>query len=160
MLAALATFSVQAEVVSSSADHYILNHTAVSPLSPDELWLRLVEPASWWHPDHTYSGDASNLSLQPSAGGHWREQWGNNSVLHGVVLNIDKGKLLRLDAPFGPLQELAVKVIWTITIEADGSGSKVMFDEVANGVSNSKLDELARAVDFVKQEAITRLTTK
>ncbi len=160
MLVALATLSVQAEVVSSSADHYTLIHTASSPMSPDELWSRLVEPASWWHPDHTYSGDAGNLSLQLKAGGHWSEQWDDNAVLHGVVLNVDNGKLLRLDAPFGPLQELAVKVIWTITIEADGSGSKVTFNEVANGVSSSKLDELAKAVDFVKQEAITRLTKK
>jgi len=159
-VAALAMPVVNAEVVSSSADHYRLSHKASSSMTPDELWLRLVQPDTWWHPDHTYSGDSTNLSLDLRAGGHWSEQWADNSVLHGIVLNVDKGKLLRLDAPFGPLQSMAVTVIWTIRIEADGDGSVVMFEELANGVSTSQLDELAGAVDGVKSEALARLVRK
>jgi uncharacterized protein YndB with AHSA1/START domain len=151
---------VSADVVSSSADHYKLSHKASSSMAPDALWQKLIQPAIWWHPDHTYSGDSSNLSLDLRAGGHWSEQWADNSVLHGVVLSVDKGKLLRLNAPFGPLQGMAVTVIWTIRIEADGDGSVVMFEELANGVSTSKLDELAGAVDGVKSEALARLVRK
>jgi len=149
-----------AEVVSTSPDHYTLRHEGVSPLAPDALWARLIDPASWWHPDHTYSGDAANLSLEVTAGGVWREDWDSGSVFHGEVLLALEGKTLRLDAPFGPLQEMGVSVVWTITLTPDEEtgGTNVTFDEIANGTAASRLDDLAPAVDFVKTEAMTRLT--
>lgn len=79
--------------------------------------------------------------------------------MHGEVLNAVPGKLLRLDAPFGPLQGMGVSVVWTISIKADGTGSLVTFDEIANGSASSKLDALAPAVDGVKAEAMRRLTS-
>jgi len=151
----LAAPNVFAEVVSSSPEHYELRHEASSSMAPEDLWKKLSRPSVWWHPDHTYSGDSSNLVLELKAGGHWREQWGENSVLHGVVLNVDKGKILRLDAPFGPLQGMAVNVVWTIKIQAQDSGSLVVFEEVANGVPASKLGELAKAVDSVKVSSLS-----
>lgn len=152
------TTSVRAEIIEAAADRYVLKQEARSSLSPAGLWARLIKPADWWHPDHTYSGDAGNLSLEPAAGGLWREDWAEGSVLHGQVLNAVPGKLLRLNAPFGPLQEMAVSTVWTITIKPEGDGSLVTFDEIANGTAASKLDALAPAVDFVKGEAIRRLT--
>ncbi|RBP48770.1 hypothetical protein [Arenicella xantha] len=149
--------SLHAKVVSSTPSHYVLQHQAQSTLSPDQLWLRLSQPSQWWHPDHTYSGDASNLSLDLEAGGLWREDWNGHSVLHGMVVNFQAPELLRLEAPFGPLQGMAVKTIWTITIKPHHNGSLVIFDEISNGSDASGLDELAKAVDYVKGEAISRL---
>ena len=155
-----AASSAAAEVVTASPDHYTLHQEGVSPLAPDALWARLIEPASWWHPDHTYSGDAGNLSLKAKAGGVWREDWDGGSVFHGEVLLAKEGETLRLDAPFGPLQEMGVSVVWTIKLAPDEEtgGTKVTFYEIANGTAASKLDELAPAVDFVKTEAMARLT--
>ncbi len=147
----------QAKIISSSESHYVLQHEATSVLPPEKLWLRLIEPSEWWDPDHTYSGDSKNLILDAQAGGIWRESWDGNSVVHGTVLNVKTNELLRLDAPFGPLQALAVNTVWTITIEAHVDGSIVTFDEVANGGAESGLSELAKAVDFVKGEALSRL---
>lgn len=156
----MATTQAHADVVDASGDHYVLKHEGRSTLSPADLWARLIKPETWWHPDHTYSGDAGNLSLEPVAGGLWREEWQDGSVLHGEVLNAVPGKLLRLDAPFGPLQGMGVSVVWTISIKPDGEGSLVTFDEIANGSSSSKLDALAPAVDGVKAEAMRRLTSR
>ena len=149
-----------AEIVAAAPDHYTLRHEASSALSPDALWDRLIQPDIWWHPDHTWSGKAEHLWLNPNAGGLWLESWDGNSVAHGEVLAIVEGKSLRLNAPFGPLQGMGVEVIWTITLEPDEEtgGTKVVFDEVANGSSASALDRIAPAVDRVKQEAIERLT--
>ncbi len=147
-----------AEVVESSPERYVLKQQMESSLSPPQLWKRLLEPSSWWHPDHTYSGDSANLSLDAKAGGLWREDWEGNSVFHGSILQVQTEKTLRLNAPFGPLQALAVNVVWTINIEpVESGGSLVTFDEIANGTAASKLDALAGAVDFVKTEAIKRL---
>ncbi len=147
-----------AEVISVSDTHFALRHEARSNLSPQQIWDRLVQPSTWWHPDHTYSGDAANLSLDLQAGGLWREDWDDKSVAHGRVLFVDPGKVLRLDAPFGPLQGLGAYTVWTITITPDEDGSVVVFDEVSTGSPVAKLTDVASAVDYVKGEAIRRLT--
>ncbi|WP_300379856.1 hypothetical protein [Henriciella sp.] len=149
-----------AEIVAASPEHYELHHEATSSLTPEELWERLIHPEDWWAPAHTYSGDAANLSLDLQAGGLWREDWDGGSVSHGSVLMVREGEQLRLDAPFGPLQGMAVKVSWTITIEPDGEGARATFKEVANGSVSSALGQIAPAVDSVKSEAMQRLTAR
>ena len=153
------SYKAKAEVVTSSAGHYTLKHEAVSSDSPQLVWARLIEPQTWWHPDHTYSGSTKNLTLDSSAGGLWLEQWDGGSVVHGSVLFVRPEAVLRLNAPFGPLQDMAVTVVWTISLVLTPDGTKVTFTEVANGSQASNLDKIAPAVDFVKQQAIARLTS-
>jgi len=68
--------------------------------------------------------------------------------------------VLRLEAPFGPLQSIGAYVVWTITIGQTEDGSRVIFEESAIGPKGAQLDKLATAVDGVKSEAIRRLATK
>lgn len=148
----------QAEVVTASADHFTLKLEAETELEPAEVWDRLIEPSEWWLSDHTYSGDSSNLVLDPQAGGLWAETWDEGSVWHGTVLQAHTDKSLVLSAPFGPLQGLAVTSIWTITLTpADAGGTIITFDHVTNGSSASDLEAVAPAVDFVKSEALKSL---
>lgn len=154
----LASGAAGAEIVSSSADHFTLKLEAHTELSPDKAWARLIEPASWWLPDHTYSGDSANLSLDVQAGGLWREDWDGGSVWHGTVIQAHEGEKLVLSAPFGPLQGLAVTSVWTISLApAESGGTIITFDHVTNGTAASQLDEMAPAVDFVKSEALKSL---
>lgn len=152
--------SAQAEIVESSDSHYVLRQEATDSRSAEELWERLLDPATWWHPDHTYSGNAGNLSLDARAGGLWLERWDGGSIAHGEVLLVQDGAVLRMNAPFGPLQEAGAYTIWTITISAEGDGSRVVFDEVATARPGAGMDELAKAVDYVKTEAIGRLVSE
>ena len=62
-LAGLAT-TASGEILAAAPDHYTLRHEVTSPIAPDKLWERLLMPDSWWHPDHTYTMDAGNLSLK------------------------------------------------------------------------------------------------
>jgi uncharacterized protein YndB with AHSA1/START domain len=156
-LALLAPLTLQAEVVASSDTHFVLSQQASSPLGQAALWERLIHPERWWSGAHSYSGDAANLSLDPRAGGLWREDWDGGSVVHGRVLLVQTGRVLRLEAPFGPLQPLGAYTVWTITLEAEGEGSRVSFHEVASAPPGSDLATLAGAVDAVKSEAIGRL---
>lgn len=151
------TLPVQAEVIEASDTHYRLSHSATTTISPEALWERLIHPEQWWNPDHSYSGKAENLSLDPQAGGLWREDWDGGSVAHGTVVQIIKGNVLRLEAPFGPLQGMGAYVIWSIKIEPSGSGSTITFDEVAMAPPGSSLEAVAPAVDGVKGEAMRRL---
>lgn len=153
------TGTATAEVVKSSPDHFTLKLEAQTELSPDEVWTRLLDPSEWWLSDHTYSGSSENLSLDAQAGGLWREDWKDGSVWHGQVLQVKAGEMISLNAPFGPLQGLAVNSVWTITLAPeDHGGTKITFDHVTNGTLASGLDELAPAVDFVKGEALKSLT--
>lgn len=152
------SFASQAEVIKASTDHFTLKLEAETELSPDQAWARLIDLPSWWLSDHTYSGDSQNLSLAPEAGGLWREDWPEGSVWHGTVLQAQPGNTLVLSAPFGPLQGLAVNAVWTITLEpSSNGGTLIRFDHVTNGSSESNLDALAPAVDFVKSEALKSL---
>ena len=150
--------TTQAEVIAASPDHFTLKLEAETPLEPAEVWDRLVEPSEWWLSDHTYSGDASNLVLDPQAGGLWAETWDEGTVWHGTVLQAQPDKSLDMTAPFGPQPGLAVTSIWTITLTpADAGGTVITFDHVTNGSSASDLEALAPAVDFVKSEALKSL---
>ena len=159
VLGALISTSVaQAEIVQATPDHFTLKLEAETELTPDETWERLIHPDRWWLSDHTYSADSANLSLDPEAGGLWREDWAGGSVWHGTVLQAQPGKTLVLSAPFGPLQGLGVTSVWTISLaESDTGGTLIRFDHVTNGTAASQLDQLAPAVDFVKSEALKSL---
>ncbi|TXS96494.1 SRPBCC domain-containing protein [Parahaliea maris] len=160
---ALALFSLciaalpRAEVVSASDSHFVVRQQAHSSLPADALWERLVHPARWWNPAHSYSGEATALSLEPRAGGLWLEEWPGGSVAHGQVITIMPGKLLRLDAPFGPLQSLGAHTVWTISLAAAEGGTTVTFHETAVAPPGSGMEAIAAAVDQVKTEAIGRL---
>ncbi len=150
--------SAQAEIISAAPDHFTLKLEAETELTPDEVWTRLIVPADWWLPDHSFSGDSNNLSLDAMPGGVWREDWEHGSVWHGTVLQAQPGKRLRLSAPFGPLQGMAVTSIWTITLTpTESGGTLITFDHVTNGSAASNLQDIAPAVDFVKSEALNSL---
>lgn len=149
--------SAGAEITTASPDHFTLKLEATSPLSPEEVWHKLIDPSQWWDSDHTYSGDAQNLSLDLRAGGLWAEDWSDGSVAHGQVLYVSPNRVLRLEAPFGPLQGKAINAVWTISLQQADEGTLIIFDFIANGTDNSGLDELAAAVDFVKSAAIESL---
>ena len=152
------SFGANGEVVSAAPNHFTLKLEAETELSPDEVWERLIVPAEWWRSDHTFSGDAANLSLDTAPGGVWREDWEGGSVWHGTVLQAQPGKVLRLSAPFGPLQGLAVTSVWTISLTPNETdGTLITFDHVTNGSVASNLQDLAPAVDFVKSEALKSL---
>ncbi len=146
------------KIISSSSEQFTLRHEAISKLPLEDLWKILIEPAKWWAADHTYSGNSNNLSLELKPGGLWQEIWDDGSVKHGEVIYVKHQEQLRLNAPFGPLQEKAVIDVWTITLTPHQEGTMIVFDEVVTGSGISKLDELAPAVDYVKNEAITRLS--
>lgn len=149
--------NAEARMLTSSPEHFHFVLEAQSTDSPEIVWARLIEPSNWWHSDHTYSGDSDNLTLDPQAGGLWREDWEGGSVAHGTILYAKPATMLRLEAPFGPLQERSIDAIWTISISPTPSGSNVKFEFVANGSSFSNLDKLALVVEMVKAQALNSL---
>ncbi len=92
------------------------------------------------------------MSLVPAVGGCWCETWENAAAVHGRVIAITPGKMIRYEAPLGPLQGMGVASVLTIQVRpADLGGAEVRVDYVVTGASFQSLDKLAPIVDQVMQ---------
>ena len=147
-----------AEVVDSRADGFTVKETAAIAGPPAKVWATLIKPAAWWSPDHTYSHDARNLTLDPRAGGAWIETLpGGGGVRHMVVVYIDPPKALRLEGALGPLQAMGGGGHMTVTLKPKGEATDVTLTYDFSGHTPGGLQPLAPAVDGVLSEQITRL---
>lgn len=122
----------------------------VAPI--DAAWQALAQPGRWWPKAHTWSGDASKLTLELSAGGCFCERWKGGSAAHGRVLMVRERELLRMDAPLGPLQEMGLDGLLTVTLEAAAEGTEALVTFRVRGDASQKLDQLAPVVDRVVGE--------
>lgn len=158
-LAVLTASQAPAEVLRSADEGFLIEHTETLALPPDVTWTRLVDPASWWHPDHTWSADAANLSLEPAAGGCFCERLADGgSVEHLRVVNATPGRLLRMDGRLGPLQSLAVTGVLTFELVEQESGeTSIKLTYAVSGRSGDGLDGWAPAVDGVLGVQLKRL---
>lgn len=145
-----------AEVESSGPDAFRASHVFEITAAPAAAYQALVEPGLWWPKDHTWSGDAENLSLEARAGGCFCEVWDGGSAEHGRVVMAQPGKLLRLVAALGPLQEMAVSAVLTVVLEADGAGTRARVTYRVSGDASHDLAALAPVVDRVIGEQFGR----
>src|ERR1043166_8608922 len=99
-----------AAVVDSAANGFTVKVTVTIQAAPDEVYQKLVRNVGeWWNPEHTFSRDAHNLSIDDKPLGCWCEKLGNNGgVRHMQVITAAPGKALVFAGGMGPLQSLAV----------------------------------------------------
>jgi uncharacterized protein YndB with AHSA1/START domain len=147
-----------AEVVATSPSGFSLRHETLSEQSVEEVWDRLMQPSAWWDPNHTYSGDAENLSMGNEAGAYWREDWEEGSVIHGQLLLVRRKEELVLSAPFGPLLPIAATCRWTIRLRRLEDGSTAISStHLVTGPVGSGVEALAGPVDEVIGANLERL---
>ncbi len=162
----LATPAARADTTAVSGSGFTSSFRAEIKIAPGQAWATIVQLPRWWNPSHTYSGDASNLSLDAQAGGclceRWRDAAGaRHSVQHAQVVLAQEGRVLRLNGALGPLQDMAAVGVLTI-VSATGTGAEAgrhflrMTYRVAGG-AEAGLDKLAPAVDGVIGEQFKRL---
>lgn len=158
VLLALSAGHASAEVVRASDAGFTVSHSVTVPMPPPAAWSALADVGRWWDPEHTYSGDSRNLSLQPYVGGCFCERWGMyNGVEHLSVIHARPPKALRLRGGLGPLQDLAVNAVLTWTIDAAGGGSKIGMTYTVGGYSEQSLAAMAPLVDSVLVIQMQRL---
>jgi uncharacterized protein YndB with AHSA1/START domain len=154
----LAWTAHSAAAVKESADDRIsIESVVMAERSPEQMYQLLVKPQRWWDGAHTYSGAASNLRLDARAGGCFCERAGRGSIEHGRVVYADPGKLLRLDAALGPLQEMAVTGVLTFKLEPDAGGTRITMTYRVAGALAMKGGKLAPAIDQVMTGQLNRL---
>ena len=126
--------------------------------TPDEVWKTIVQLPRWWNDQHTWSGKAANMSLDLQAGGCWCERWGDGqSVMHGQVVMVQPGRVIRLFANLGPLQDLATRGVLNIVTSAQDGKTFLRMSYRVSGDADAGLDKLAPVVDKVMGEQYRRL---
>lgn len=74
LASALAAAPAAAEVVTVHPTGFVVRHEVVVEADTKATWLALISPATWWRKEHTWSGNAANLSLTPRSyppPSHW-----------------------------------------------------------------------------------------
>ena len=148
----LASAGAAGEVTESSASSFHVRHELAIAAAPAIAWNALATPGRWWPKEHTWSGDADKLSLALTAGGCFCERWEGGSAEHARVLMVRQRELLRMDAPLGPLQEMGLSGLLTLTLEPAGEGTEADVSFRASGDASHQLENLAPIVDRVVAE--------
>ncbi len=146
-----------AEVTASAPDGFTAREVRTVKAAPDAAFTALLAWGTWWSGEHSYSGNGANIVLDAHAGGCLCERWAGGEVAHGRVLMILPPKVLRLDAPFGPLQALPGSAVLTIALTPVAGGTRIAFEMRAGGRAGDAYDKLAPAVDAVLAVQADRL---
>src|SRR6267154_1266310 len=113
---------------------------------------------SWWNPEHTYSHDAKNLSIDPRPGGCFCEKLPNGGgVEHLRVVYVAPPEVLRLSGGLGPLQGSGVAGSMTWKLTGDGDHTRVQLSYSVGGFIVGGFDKIAPAVESMLNEQLNRL---
>lgn len=157
LLAIAPATSVRADVVRSAPTGFEVSTRHEVAATTAQVYEALTQLPRWWSSPHTFSGSAANMSLDLQAGGCWCERWGSASVMHGQVLAVLPGTMVRLNAWLGPLQDRAVAGVFTMVTSAQDGVVRLRLTYRVSGAEAAELDQLAPSVDQVLTVQTQRL---
>lgn len=138
-----------ADVTASGANSFEVRHSVTLVVPPDVAFATFSNPSTWWSDDHTYSGQASNLTLDPRAGGCFCERLDGGGVEHLRVTVAQPGKRLVLSGSLGPLLYEATAGVMDVVFDKVAGGSKVTMTYRAAGFARGGGERMAPLVDQV-----------
>ena len=157
-LVAFIATPASAEVVSAGTNGFEVRHSVNLVIPQAKAFTAFSEIQNWWSKDHTYSGDASRLSLQLRPGGCFCERLDNGGgIEHLRVTYVQPGERAVLTGSLGPLLYEATTGVLDVKVERIAGGSRVTMDYRAAGFAKGGAAEMAPIVDKVLGEQIKRL---
>jgi hypothetical protein len=149
-----------AEVVSASPNGFEVRETVTLVVPADVAFESFSKVAEWWDPEHTYSGDSKNLSLNLSPGGCFCERFPKGGgIEHMRVTYLEPGKRIVFSGALGPLLYEATSGVMNVEIKTAAGGSQLILDYRAAGFFNGGAEKLAPQVDEVLAGQMKRLRT-
>jgi hypothetical protein len=156
LLTSLMTAAAQAEVVKSTSDGFIIQHSVTIDKDKIEVFHSMTtEIGKWWSSDHSFSGDNGNMLLDSTC---FCERWDGNLVRHlNTEIWLEDSKVV-MQGGLGPLKELGLSgtMIWSLVTDTE-AGTTVTWAYHVYGYSETALVGLAVAVDGVLLEQINGL---
>lgn len=115
-----------------------------------------LDVGKWWSSDHTYSGDAKNLSIEAKPGGCWCETLPDGGfVQHMTLVNAAPGMLV-FSGGLGPLQFMGVASSLTLNLKTANGVTKVTMRYDVGGRDDKNFEEISAGVDGVLAEQFAR----
>ncbi len=153
----LSAAAVSAEVVDVADNGFAVRQSVTVQADAAKAWSALVDVGKWWDPEHTYSGDAANLSIDPKPQGCWCEKLpGGGGVRHMSVVFASPGKMLRVEGGLGPLQAMAISGVLTFTFTPAEKGTRVELTYLVGGYNRGGFKDLSGGVDAVLRAQLER----
>jgi uncharacterized protein YndB with AHSA1/START domain len=126
---------------------------------PAKVYDALIgQIGSWWDSEHTYSGDAKNLSIDARPGGCFCEKLPNGGgIEHARVIYVAPREVLRLAGALGPLQAsgIAGTLTWRLTSGTDNT--RVQLSYSVGGFIDGGFEKIAPGVESVLRVQLDRL---
>ena len=150
-----AALPAAAEVKDATASGFTLENSQVVPVDADTAWRALVDGVGkWWPKDHTWWGDAANLSIDATAGGCFCERHGAQQAQHMTVVFVDPGQTLRMTGGLGPLQGMGLHGALEFRFAPVEGGTKITLWYRAGGYTPDDLGKFVAVVDRVQAQQL------
>jgi len=113
---------------------------------------------SWWNPEHTYSHDAKNLSIDARPGGCFCEKLPNGGGIElARVTYIAPPQVVRFSGALGPLQASGVAGSMTWKLTGDAGNTRLELSYSVGGFIHGGFGKIAPAVEAVLHDQVDRL---
>jgi len=113
---------------------------------------------SWWDSEHTYSGDAKNLSIDARPGGCFCEKLPNGGgIEHARVIYVAPREVLRLSGALGPLQTSGVAGTLTWKLTGGTDNTRLQLSYSVGGFIDGGFEKMAPLVEDVLHQQLDRL---
>ncbi len=112
---------------------------------------------SWWSSDHTWSGDASNLSIDLRRAAMIEALSDGGFCRHMEVVFHQPGSTLRMTGGLGPLQEMGINGALTIRTTKKDDKTEIECIYNVSGFSPGGFEQIAPLVDGVLALQLDRL---
>jgi len=147
-----------AAVVDAQPNGFELREEVQVAAPPGKVYAALGQVGRWWSSQHTYSGDASNLSLDLHVGGCFCERLPDGGETgHLIVDMVQPDKLVRFAGALGPLAGTGGTGHLAVLLTAKDGGSDVVLTYDFGGYGKGGLDKWASPVDRVLGVQLARL---
>ncbi len=147
-----------AKIAAADGHGFALHQSVDVAAPPSRAWAALIRVQDWWAKDHTYSGKAERLSLDPRPGGCFCERLdGGGGVEHMRVALIQPGEHLVLTGGLGPLLLEGTAGVMEVTVAKAPGGSRITMDYRVAGFGRDNGGDLAPKVDAMLAEQLKRL---
>ncbi|MGH6966343.1 MAG: SRPBCC family protein [Phenylobacterium sp.] len=151
--------AAHAEVTDKSAAGFEVTEKATIAAPAAKVYAALLTPGAWWNKDHSWSGNASNLSID-LATGCFCEKLPKGFVRHMTVVFADGATTLRLFGGLGPMQFTGASGHLAFVLKPAGDKTELTLTYDVGGYAKGGLAEKwAAPVDGVLGEAAGRLKT-
>lgn len=147
------------EVADSGANGFTIKIVTNIHAAPADVYKKLVHNVGdWWNSQHTFSGDAHNLSIDERPMGCFCEKLANGGgVRHMEVLYFQPGQTLRMSGALGPFQGMGASGTLTFALSADAGGTKLELTYDLVGYQPQGMSQWAAPSDRMLTGQVTRL---